>query len=83
VVDQVGSRLCHAPGAAGGAKSATLEAERDQLVVAAVSAAQFRDAVGQNAASEEGVELVFDELRQVGAGGVLSLGEEGRCVLLC
>ena len=41
-----------------------------------------RNAVGQDAAFEEGVELDFDELRQVGAGGVFSLGEEGRSVLL-
>ena len=39
-------------------------------------------AVGQDAAFEEGVELVFDELRQVGVGSVLGLGEEGRGVLL-
>ena len=82
VVDQVGSRLCHAPGAAGGEKPAPLAAERDQLVVAAVAAAQSQEAVGQDAAFEEGVELIFDELRQVGAGGVFSLGKEGRGVLL-
>jgi hypothetical protein len=34
--------------------------------------------MGQDAAFEKGVELVFDELRKVGAGGVFSLGEEGR-----
>lgn len=39
-------------------------------VVAAVAAAQLREAVGQDAAFEEGVELVFDELRQVGASSV-------------
>ena len=38
--------------------------------------------MGQDAAFEEGVELVFDELRQVGAGSVFGLGEEGRGVLL-
>ena len=36
----------------------------------------------QDAAFKEGVELVFDELRQLGAGSVFGLGEEGRCVLL-
>ena len=36
----------------------------------------------RTAAFEEGVELVFDELRQVGAGSVFGLGEEGRGVLL-
>jgi len=50
--------------------------------VAAVAAVQAQEAVGQDAALEEGVELVFDELRQVGAGSVLGLSEEGRRVLL-
>ena len=35
----------------------------------------------QDAALQEGVELVLDELRQVGAGSVFGLGEEGRRVL--
>jgi len=34
--------------------------------------------VGQDAAFEEGIELVCDELRKVGAGGVFSLSEEVR-----
>ena len=46
--------------------------------MAAVAAAHTQEAVGQDAASEEGVELVFDELRQVGDGGAFGLGEEGR-----
>ena len=36
----------------------------------------------QDAAFEESVELVFDELRQAGAGSVFGLGEEGCGVLL-
>ena len=36
----------------------------------------------RTAAFEEGVELVFDELRQAGAGSVFSLSDEGRSVLL-
>ena len=36
----------------------------------------------RTAAFEERVELVLDELRQVGAGSVFGLGEEGRGVLL-
>jgi len=43
---------------------------------------QAQKAVGQDAAFEEGVELVLDELRQAGAGCGLSLLEEGRGVLL-
>jgi hypothetical protein len=38
--------------------------------------------VAFSSASEEGVELVFDELRRVGAGGVFGLGEKGRGVQL-
>ena len=79
-VHQVGCRLCHAPGAAGGAKPAPLGAECHQLVVAAVAAAQSQEAVREDAAFEEGVELVLDELRQAGPG--LSLREEGCGVLL-
>jgi len=45
-------------------------------------AAQAQEAVGQDAAFEEGVELVLDELRQVGPGGHLCLGDEGGGVLL-
>ena len=52
-----------------------LAAEGDQLVMAPVTTAQAQEAVGQNAALEEGVELVFDELRQIGPGGSLGLGE--------
>ena len=36
----------------------------------------------QDAALEEGVELVLDELRQVGSGGLFGLGEERRGMLL-
>ena len=43
---------------------------------------QAQEAVGQDAAFEKGVELVFDELRQVGPGGHLCLGDEGGGVLL-
>jgi hypothetical protein len=37
---------------------------RQQLFVAALTAAQPRETVGQNAAFEEGVELVLDESRR-------------------
>jgi hypothetical protein len=50
--------------------------------VAAVTAAQSQEAAGQDAAFEEGVELILDELRQVGASSVFGLGEEGCGVLL-
>jgi hypothetical protein len=50
--------------------------------VAAVTVAQSQEAVGQDAAFEEGPELIPDELRQVGASSVFGLGEEGYGVLL-
>jgi len=50
--------------------------------VAAVAAAQAQESVGKDAAFEEDVELVFDELCQIGPGGYLCLGEEGCGVLL-
>ena len=50
--------------------------------MAAVAAAQAQEAMRQDAAFEEGVELVFDELRQLGAGSVFGLSEESRGVLL-
>ena len=50
--------------------------------MAAVTAAQAQEAVSQDAALKEGVELVLHELRQVGAGSDFGLGEEGRGVLL-
>ena len=52
------------------------------MPLAAVAAVQPQEAVGQDAAVEEGVELVLDELRQIGAGSGLGLGDEGRSVLL-
>ncbi len=78
----MGCRLRHAPGPARRAQAAPLAAEGNQLVVAAVAAAQAQQAVGLDGAFEEGVELVLDELRQVGACSVLGLRDEGRGVLL-
>ena len=82
VVHQVCRRLRHAPRTARWAKAAPLATEGDQLVVAAVTAAQSQEAVGQDAALEERVELVLDELRQIGACSVFGLRDEGRGVLL-
>ena len=81
MVHQVRPCLRHAPAPARRAKATPLAAERDQLVVAAVGAAQAQEAVSEDAAFEEGVELVLHELRQVGAGGIFGLGKEGRSVL--
>jgi len=57
--------LGHPPGSARRAKVSPLAAESEQLVVATVAVAQAQEAVGKDAAFEEGVELAFDELRQV------------------
>ena len=57
VVHQAGRRLRHATSAARGAKAAPLATEGDELVVAAVTAAKPQEAVGQDSALEEGVEL--------------------------
>ena len=48
--------------------------------MAAVTTAQPQEAVGQDAAFKEGVELFPQELRQDGGG--FGLSEEGRRVLL-
>ena len=50
--------------------------------MAAVAAEQAQEAVGQDAAFEERVELILDGLRQVGAGSVFGPGKEGRGVVL-
>lgn len=50
--------------------------------VAAIVAAQAQETVRQDAAFEEGFELVFHKLRQVDASSGLSLLEAGRGMLL-
>jgi hypothetical protein len=70
----------HAPSTGLREKPVPRAPERDQLVVAAVAAAQSREAVGQDAAFGEAIELILEKLRQVGASG-LGLGEGGCGVL--
>jgi hypothetical protein len=50
--------------------------------MAAVAAAQAQEPVGQDAALQEGFELVTDELRQPGTCGLFGLGEETLGMLL-
>jgi hypothetical protein len=50
--------------------------------MAAVTAAQPQKTVGQDAALDEGVELVFDEPGQLGAGAGLGVGDEAGRVLV-
>jgi hypothetical protein len=52
-----------------GLQPATLAAEGQQLVVAALAAAHPQEALRQDAALEEGVELVLDEPGQLRSGG--------------
>jgi len=59
-----------------------VEIERQELVMPAIGAAQAQEAVRQDAAFEERVELVFDELRRAGTGGFFGLREERLGVLL-
>jgi len=82
VLDQVRGALRHAPRPARGAKPAPFATERQELVVAAVGAAQAQEAVCQDATLQERVELVFDELGQASAKGLFGLGEEALGVLL-
>ena len=82
VIHQVRGRLRHPPRAARGAEPSPLAAERQQLVVAAVPGAQPQEAVRQDAALEEGIELVLDEARQFGPGAGLGVGDEAGGMLL-
>jgi len=50
--------------------------------VAAIGAVQAQEAVRQDAALQERVELVFDELRQAGTKGLFGLGKEALGMLL-
>jgi hypothetical protein len=59
-----------------------LAAEGQQLVIAALAAAQSQEAVRQNAAFEERVELVLDEARQLGASAGFGVRDEAGHVLL-
>ena len=82
MVEQVRRGLRHLAGSARLVEPSAFAAEATSLVVPAVGAAQAKKAVGQIAALEEGVELVFDELRQASPGCRLGLLEEGGGVLL-
>jgi hypothetical protein len=59
MVHQVRGGLRHPPRTARGTEPAAFAAEGQQLVVAALAAAQPQEAVGQDAALEEGVELAL------------------------
>jgi len=65
-----------------GLQPAMLAAESQQLVVPALAAAQPQESVRQDAALEEGVELVLDEPRQLTASAGLGMRDEAGRVLL-
>jgi len=75
-IHQVRRRLRLATRAARGAEPAPLAADRQQLVVAALASAQPQEAAGQDAALEEGIELVFDEPVQLGTRARFGVGNE-------
>jgi len=78
----MGGGFRHAPSAAGGAKAASFASERNQLLMAALAAAQAEKPVRQNAAGEKGIELGFDKLRQAASTLGFDLRQEGFEVFL-
>ena len=82
MVHHVRCRSRHPPRTAWGAEAAPLAAERQRHVVVAFSAPQPEKVVGQDAALKVGVELVFDESRELGASAGLGVGDEAGCVLV-
>lgn len=80
-VDEVGGQAGHALATAGGAEAAALAGEGDEAVVTAAVAVHAGEAVGEDAAVEEGAQLAAHEARKtaLGSGGG---GEEGLQVLL-
>jgi hypothetical protein len=54
----------HPAPAARGTEAAALARERHEAIVAAVVAAQAQEAVSQDAAAQEGAELLLDEVRR-------------------
>ena len=63
VIDEVSGGLGHAPRPTTRAKSPFFTGKGHELLMAAVLAAQAQKTVRQQAAFEEGLELVFDEIR--------------------
>lgn len=63
MIDQVGGRLDHAPGAATGAKPTSLTAERDQVFVAAAVALDAQEPMLQQPTFQVSLELPADKPR--------------------
>ena len=82
VVHPVRRGLRHAPRTARRAEAAALAAEGKKLVVAAFAAAQPQEAMSQDTALEEGVELILDEARKLGVSAGLGVCDEAGRMLL-
>ena len=81
-VDEMGGKIGHPSGAAGRAEAAALATVRDELVLAAVSAVDAREAADEETAVEERAQFSFDEGRKPRSRGVgLHRGEDGLEVL--
>ncbi len=76
------SAACFDEGALEFGGHAAFAPERQRLVVTALAAAQPQETVGQDAALEEGVELVLDAPRQFTARAGLNVRDEAGGVLL-
>jgi hypothetical protein len=74
-VDQMGSRLGHAPRVAGRTYPAAFARKRDQKIVSAVLASSAGEAVGQNAAFEVAAKLPLHVPRHVVPVGLPVAGE--------
>jgi hypothetical protein len=64
LVDNVGRRFRHSPSATGGAESALLAGEGEQLLFLTVVTTKPKESVGQNAAAQETLEFFGDMLRE-------------------
>jgi len=78
VVHQVGGRLGHALGAAGGAGAPALAGERDEEVVPTGGASDPSEAVGQDAALQVAPEFLFHVIRYAVADGAHGIGLMGQ-----
>ena len=62
LIHQVCGRLGHPPAATGGAKSALLAREREQFLFVAIVAAESKEAIRQNPATQEAFKFLRDVL---------------------
>ncbi len=63
MIDEVGRGLRHAAGATGGAKTSAFTGKRHQFLMGAIPTPQAQKPMGEYAAFQKCVELVFDKLR--------------------